>query len=253
MKKSISKSINIDDAVIIDADFLKRLNDFLKDYSFIISCKVECVNDESIIFSNIEELLFYSNEEYRKIREIKILGNFEKKGYFFCNDFSLEIEEGVSYKTINYEYLFNDVKQGDSFKNNFPQLLKEINPWYSIFYKINISSLLLPSLILFFLILRIISVYNESNNIDLRLAIKQLSIDTNDNLLIIIVFVLILMIIYNLLKTLTNYLFPKVFFKIGAQKNELQRRENIRNWIFNVVIVAIGIGLLINFLSDKMF
>ncbi len=44
-------------------------------------------------------------------------------------------------------------------------------------------------------------------------------------------------------------MFPKLWFLIGRQKREFEKRERVRGWLFGGVIGAIIIGFLVNYLS----
>jgi hypothetical protein len=44
-------------------------------------------------------------------------------------------------------------------------------------------------------------------------------------------------------------MFPRLWFLIGRQKREFEKRERVRRWVFGGVIGAIMIGLVVNYLS----
>src|SRR5439155_20181224 len=52
-----------------------------------------------------------------------------------------------------------------------------------------------------------------------------------------------------LLEILWSWLFPKVWFLIGRQKREMEKRERVRRWVFGSVIGATLLGIIINYIS----
>jgi hypothetical protein len=50
-----------------------------------------------------------------------------------------------------------------------------------------------------------------------------------------------------------SWLFPKLWFLIGRQAREFEKRERVRRWVFGGVLGAILIGLLVNYLSVAFF
>jgi hypothetical protein len=129
--------------------------------------------------------------------------------------------------------------------NELELRLTEFRPWYS--WLARISPIIFVPII--FIILSTISVWHR---VIVTKTLDSRSLPIFDLVYLSLPFVAIygVAIIYS--NRVWEWLFPKIWFSIGRQQSELQRREKARGWIFGGILLALVIGVIGNLIAAAL-
>lgn len=246
---NFKKNLTFKSAIIIKEDDLIDIYKFLINNYKEIKMEAFCIDNTNIHFELIEDIINYNNYSNRRILEIQISAKND-----YDNRLNLKIGTknykwphwkfiDISEETFELDISTNDEEKLNAIINKFTDLNKSIKQWYGI-----ISTTHLYQNILIISILSTLygffktQIFKSQTNPTVSLSL----VEAYD---ILISGVVILIIVMYLLELIKRYLFPKVFFLIGRQKDVYKRVSYVRNLVFITIGLSIIIGVLVNKLT----
>ncbi|MEG3439166.1 hypothetical protein V0288_18715 [Pannus brasiliensis CCIBt3594] len=271
----ISKTIS--DCLIINEKCLVLVFELIKQNYEEITIKAECSNGLTIETDDINDIINHDNTNQYKIIIIIIQALKKEKSPIKTTE-NLKITIGSEQTSL----LFLDFNQKTasldlesiSEKNilyisrKLEEYLLDCRPWYNYLAKTNFSnfiSYIFPVFIFFITVVVLFFknsyIYNILFNILLANIVTLLGINFL-NFINFIFYGLIICICppFSILKKsrkFNHYLFPKIYFLIGNQKEQYKKIEARRNQFLQILAISIVLsfilGLLVNYISAKWF
>lgn len=241
MKTSISKRVN--HSVYLEETDLQAIHKLLSGKFTHVSITAECSDGSVLETEDMNELLTFENPSYRKINRL----TFEARNEW-TESCSLDIHRPdvfgrtaeVSVKSENDEralFVFAELLKR----------LRETKPNYDVITRVPVTFIVfglwgLTTLTLTFL--RLAGLYS------LQRVSTPFTLEMFNQIFLASI---VLLAITSSLDWGLRRLFPKVFFALGRQKRAIDKIKKTRNFIFVGIALAILIGLLTNYISNKWF
>ncbi len=242
MKRTIPKEFK--QAFLVYENDLRNLYKFLKESFDEINIHVECSDNSHFEPLDIDELLEYENPNYRKI--IIIMFTMKSLEQTCLLKIGTQPEQIAFSNSALIEIKINDINKEGVF-SELNKKLQELKPWYSILTYWDFTWLL-P--IIIFIPITILAIYKNLekaipkiyNDINTTVVnqVKASSVftDSEGTAIILLILLIVLLIGYSIQK-FKSYLFPKIFFEIGKQKNILSRINFWRITILSSLLIGI--------------
>lgn len=249
----IKKSHSENKAVYVREDELQYFHEFLSEMFANVNYRARCVDDSTIEFKSLEELLSYENPDFRKIKCIEIFGDNEDSSskYYnpyvsFKNNFEFSLGSKYSSQTMSYDFHFNDLNKANRFESELKSRLKEIRPWYWFLAKFDFFLGISSVWFIFSMISGISSIKEKIGN---QQPTNTPDLTINEYLVLAFIGVGLVFAISYPLNKIKNYLFPKTVIELGRQK----KKNRLRLQIIYLVVAVILLGLLLNVLGGFIY
>jgi hypothetical protein len=226
--------------ILVSAEDIKILVQLLsKHYSDAKFC-ASCSDGSRLTTNDVDEILQFDNPTSRKIQKLEISfnrGGFDDSGDVELGDFGLCTTQIT-------------VRGGDDVKvshvaSEINRQLAEYKPWYWLLLKLRPSIILWVALISYLVVVNWRYVLLTGKLVDAKIGFDGFI--SMIYLLIPVMLVLIPAVIY--LDKAWDWLFPKVWFLIGRQLREFERRASVRRFVF----IAIGLSLIVGVASNFVY
>lgn len=236
-------------ALLVSEDKLRYLHGFLSSKFNEVSYTAFCIDDSKLVPESFESLLEYENPSFKRITGLRVEAYSVEQG-------NLEIQLGVvgafpSKDLVGFTFSYQDISWGIEIENELVERLEDFYPWYWWMKRLRLYWMLPAALVVsvtalayvlggIVLIQSLSGTYTSSN-----------SSQAEDSPMILIMnFVVGSLVLVGLgLDRLSDYCFPEVFFCLGRQVEEYNRRKRVRNAIFGTLIGGIALGILTNIVS----
>lgn len=262
--KTIYISKEIDDSLIMTDKCLSQIFEVIKENYNEITINAKCLNGLTIETENICDIIDHENMNYNKILVLSCRA-CKKEEKTFARTKTLDIKIGISdFSSPNLNSRTASVNLESESERDIQHISKKIEDyilscrtWYSQFSKINFLNVCFCFFIYFaFLSIIIIPSLFQNSYVPLSFIFASM------NFLSFVFYGLVVFSIppISILKKarkFNNYIFPRIFFLIGQQKEEYKKIEKIRSIVLSVtclgIILQIIIGLGVSWLSIKIF
>ena len=256
--KTIYISKEIDDSLIITDKCLSQIFELIKENYNEITINAKCLNGLTIETDNIGDIIDHDNVNYNKILVLSLRA-FNKEEKTFARTKTLGIKIGISgfsspnsnSRTVSVDLESESERDIQYISKKIEEYILSCTAWYSQFSKINFLNVGFYSF-MYFAFFVLISTYFFQNiyiSLNFLFIIKFLGfVASGLGILCIPPFSLLKRV-----RKFNNYIFPKIFFLVGQQKEEYKKIEQIRNLLFVGIILAFIIGLAVNWVSTKIF
>ncbi len=223
-------------SIIVNEEELKSLINFLDSQYSPIEIVAKCNDGSTLTTSKIEDIINFENSKFRKIEIIEI-----SFGKIYSQGGNVEFNGKYRFlQTCNFTVKDIDDAKALKVSQEIEARFEECKTWYSLLIKFPPS---ITISIIYFLIwipslwIKLLSnTYKSSPNISI--------IDLINIIGFLSPVVLLYFVSINYLDKVWAWLFPRVWFDIGKQKAEFQKRAKIRSWVFGGVILALILGIL---------
>lgn len=232
-KMGYRKAVIVDENMLLELDkCIKRFFPSLPQYS------ADLIDESTINFESLEELLQYDNFGDKSIKFLRITFGYSNRIVFKQTSSLIH-----SYKySLSIEYITKSVNDSTLFKKELFNIFeKGRRSWYYTF--ITKFSLMYVFMTLFFL-LAIFYGVSYLKGI-LKVSDTELSVGIFDIWLISITLIILGT---HLLSQIRTAVFPVVAYKIGEQKKQIERRDDLLSKFFWGVIVAGVVSAIISVL-----
>lgn len=204
-----------------------------------------CVDGSILETANLEELLAFDNPSYRRIESLTVQGNasYEEKA-------SVEFDERASFvigsSTSSLTISSSDDKKALHIASEVMNRVHDARPTYSVFTHIKLSWALLCGFVAYGLTQ---AAWRIATGRPASAPISSLTIDILNFVLLIYIALFILAWPINRIQ---QWLFPRLFFALGRQAEELARREKWRSIVFVSLGVSIAASLIAAFIYAQI-
>lgn len=239
-------------AILVTSDKLRYLDKFLSLKFDTISYTAYCIDDTKLLPESFDELLQYENPTFKRITGLRIKSFSEKQKA------ELEVHlGGVGFNSsgdlTNFSFSYQDANWGFEIEKELVERLREFYPWYwwlrlipffaalplSIFGLILILLIIIGGIAFF---QKLFGVYTPPSNIN------EPSDPVNTAVTMFIATALFLVGLA--VDGLISYRFPGVFFCLGRQNEEYDKRKRKFNTIFGTFVGGITLAVLANIISN---
>lgn len=230
----------IDYAILIEEEDLVNLFNLVSEKYKELEITVNCKDKTKLKTNNIREIITYSNDNFKKIVSLSIYARSSTN-----NRLSLDIDaERYSNRVATFSIESVNEEEFNYIKNKLENWFIGVRQWYSYFSKIDIWNLSFP-----LTVFTGIAILGYSNA---ELHKSNVYITKIVGTIFIISFLLgvILLLFAKPINKLQNYIFPRIFFALGKQKNILSSITNIRLGIIISLLIAIVLELTTNIFKN---
>ncbi len=223
-------------ALIIGEKDLLNIFSLIKRKYKEVNTSAKCNDGITIKSKDINEIVEFENHDFRKIESIFIEGINSKEEILF-----LEIKnKGFLSTTAKYSAKSKNEEELNHILVKLNELFLGAKPWYNFLTNISIPLIFLSVGILIIYPIVFLRIYFKIvGRIPQDTATSSLLI--GEKLAIAVFFVLLIYFIANLLNKLNKWLFPKMFFLIGKQKEEMEKIRSVRKILFISIFIALVI------------
>lgn len=247
-----SRNYSYGDAIFVTVDKLRYLNTFLSSKFNNVTYTAYCIDDTKLSPESFEELLQYENPSFKRITGLRIIALSEEQ------EANIEIQLGIvgfhrNGKLIDFSFSYQDVIWGIEIEKELVERLKEFRPWYWWLTRIQFwwmlpSSVMILILVLAYILggailfLKLFGAYIPPSS-----AKRANEAET----FVIWIFIIGSLFLVGIgLDGLIGYRFPRVFFCLGRQNEEYDRRKKIFNIVFGTIMGGIILAVLGNIVSS---
>lgn len=227
-------------SIIVNEVELRTLVNFLFAQYSAIKIVARCNDGSTINTSELEDIINFENSKTRKIENLDL--NFGKS---YESGGIVEFFGDRIFTSCRFTVREDDDAKALKVSKEIEHRLDECKTWYSFLRRFSLSLILLAIYLLFRISYLWFQVATSSYKSSPQISVLDLF---NITALIIPFLLLFFLGIYYLEKA-WNWMFPKVWFDIGKQKTELQKRVKIRGWIFGGVIVTLVLGIVASIIA----
>lgn len=250
----IAKAYSENKAVYVRHEELRYLHEFLTNSFSNVSYSANCIDDSTIHFNNIEELLSFENPNFRKIRSLEIYGDnedgeskFYKPYLTYKNNLRIILGDKHMTSTISYKFNLNDLDTANRLENELKLRLKEFRPWYWFLAKFNFVLGISAAWFILSMLTGILSIQEKIEKMPIQKTSPDLSL--NEHLVIIFAGIALIYSISYPLNKIKEYVFPKTVIELGRQK----KRNNNRHQVIYLIFIGVFLALLLNVLGGFIY
>ena len=231
--------------MVVTKHDLEKLENIISEHYKAQSYTAECIDGTKIECSSLEELLNYENSSTRRIDSISITICDSESRYIGY----IELRDDSKYRfgsSCKFQIKDTENSHISSISQEVEQLVKDLKQWYSWLIRFEFFTLV----VILLTTLGVISAWYVTFFVD------QNEISTESNSSFVFKFYLLLPIIALLgallfyLNEKFKWLFPRVFFALGRQEKELEKRTTLRNWIVGTLVASVIIPVIFSVFSE---
>jgi hypothetical protein len=242
MEMKIEKGSSVKHALLINGEDILQLEAFFRRNFKDMEYSAQCEDGTGIQFEDLDALLKYENPDFRRFYSIRISASDGKIG-----GEKVEINLGkvgfFSDVTAAIHLNLDSLDKQILIETELASRIKMMRPWYSPITTLSFT-MGLPLILLFITLL--FSIY------DLIAVFTHWwpRLSTNDSQPSNVIFGSLifgfLFLVGYIIDRSKAYIFPRVFFQIGRQKNNFKVRQRVAYFVFGVI----GLGIIINVISS---
>jgi len=226
--------------MLVSRDDIEALSAFLNQRYQQLAFSARCADGSVLTTDKAAELLEFDNRNDRRIHGLTI--EFRQKDFAERGD--IEIRDKGD-ERCSWTVCSNDDSRAQQVALELGQRIRACRPWYSWISRTRPWLVIVGFLLLFFVIIEWQQFLRSGNFTSTGKPVPE----SGEVFLIALPILLLLGGLIFLLELLWSWLFPKVWFLIGRQKREMEKRERVRRWVFGSVIGATLLGIIINYIS----
>ena len=226
-------------AILVKEIDLKGITESVSQYYSESTFEVHCNEGSRITFQSLNDLLEYENPNFRRIesismyfdtggRECRVLIRLSVSGSDSCG---IHIED-------------NDDSRSFNVANEIEKRLRSCKPWYSFLLRFSLSTYFLIALLAIATIMTWVQAFSGD--------LKESQIPLIYKPFIYLPFLIVIGIIFIVLDKVWEWIFPKVWFCIGRQKDELEKRSSVRSKLLIGIGLALLVGIAANLITNTI-
>jgi hypothetical protein len=227
-------------ALLVSREDIEGIANFLSERYQRLEFSAHCTDGSTLTTKIANELLDFENRNDRRIDELKLefrQNDVEERG---------DVESGDhGFRLCRWTVWSNDDGLAQQIATELGQRIRATRPWYSWISRTR-PSYVLPALMVVF---GVIATWHDLIVTGRFASTSHPTPDFWEMLNVLLPFALVLVIAVLFFDKVWSWMFPKLWFLIGRQRREFEKRERVRRWIFGGVIGAILLGLIVNYLS----
>lgn len=227
-------------AMVLTADDIAAIVRLLGAAYEGLTIAASCSDGSKLSTADAKELLEYENPRFRRIESLRI------RSGEIVEDGCVLMISGRTDSTWGFSISDDDDKRALALANELEKRLNDCKPWYSILTRIS-------PMVAFWAIAFTLLVISTWWRV---LATGHFPTASNISYVELIYFVAPLVLAYVLIFSYADrgwrWLFPTVWFCIGRQNREFEKRARVRYWIFGGVGLAIIVSVLANLISHML-
>jgi hypothetical protein len=227
-------------AIFITIDDLQGLRNFLAQHYETFEWEAACADGSHLTNTELQSFLDFENPNSRKIKSLTVSfrrENFEERG-------TVVFENGGSH-TCSCNIHGVDDADTLHIANELTRMFREYRPWYSFLRW-------MPPGIIMAVVCIGVGVYSSWHTLITTGKLnKAPEASFVEAIYVFLPFMLAFMVVVVLLHFAWDWLFPNVWFAIGRQLTAFTRKQAVRRWIFGSMLLAILLGILVNWISAK--
>jgi hypothetical protein len=227
-------------ALLVSREDIEGLANFLSQRYQHLKFSAHCTDGSTLTTAIANELLDFENRNDRRIDELKLefrQNDLEERG-------DVEFSDQV-FRVCRWTVWSNDDGLAQQIAMELSQRIRATRPWYSWISRTRLAYLL-PALLM---LLGVVTTWHHLITTGRFASIEHPSPDFGETISILLPIVLVFVVGVLFFDKVWSWMFPKLWFLIGRQKREFEKRERVRRWVFGGVIGAIVIGCIANYLS----
>jgi hypothetical protein len=193
--------------------------------------------DDTELLKVIREIIERQHEKTRKMADE--IGHILDPGE---RELKLQIGDPTTLyprSTMRFTMHYADANWGIRVERELNERLKELRPWYWPFTRVNLVWTIAGLWFLVSVVYNLVLVIQKMTGTYVNTSGYELTL--NEQLAVAFGIAFVLILLDSGFKRLRGYLFPKVFFCLGKQSDEFERRRKVLYAIF----VVIGLGLVL--------
>ncbi|MBS4048229.1 MAG: hypothetical protein KG075_17925 [Alphaproteobacteria bacterium] len=230
-----TKKLALPGAYVFDEDFFGRLNTFASEYGKTITFTFELSDGSEIESLDFTSLKRIENTKSRRIKSVKI-----SNGYSEPVNFRIDILSNIFGNSVDVRVTGPD-SDCLHFCDRANQIFLTARQWYSWITRPPFGIHYILSLIGVIILV-----------VDLMISMKSEAIRIGANYQWIFTVALIATWLPLLHVPLRRYFFPVAIFAVGDGKRLLKHIETLRNTLFVVIALAVGVNLASSFIYDTL-
>ncbi len=225
-------------SIIVAEHELRALVNFLSSEYEPIEITAKCSDGSSLTTPQLDDIINFENSNFRKIESLEV--NFGKS---YSQGGNVGFGGGIYLSTCSFTVKDTDDSKALKVAKEIEQRFEECRPWYSNAGKY----VLYGGATVFFIILLLstgllFAINTQGKEQEFT---SKITFGIFQGLLLGTLFSLVG--VY-LAKT-WFWMFPKIWFDIGKQKAELEKRIKVRNWIFGGIITTLLLGVIASIIA----
>jgi hypothetical protein len=236
MKTSVSKSIY--HALVISEADLKCIAQIIEDEYGELRISADCIDGSTITPNSLSELVDFDNPSFRRIKSLTIRADRSREKY--CE---LSIEDSL-FSTASFSIEDSDEKRLLKVSKDLTAHLQECRPYYSTLAKVSFTTAVAGVLFAIGVIFYWARWFRSEKSLA---ATSGWSFE--EFMFAFIPLVIVGGMVMKNLDRAWDWLVPKIWFAIGRQKAEHEKRAKVRTWLFGATVLAIA-GIVLRQVGD---
>jgi len=238
METRIRRSVK--HALLVSREDIEGLANFLGQRYELLGFSAHCIDGSTLTTKTAKELLDFDNRNDRRIDEIRL--EFQQTDFSERGDIEFSDE---AFRVCSWTVWSNDDGLAQQIASELGKRVRASRPWYSWITWAR-PMFIFPALLM---LLGVAITWHDFFKTGRLPSMERKTPDFGDVFTLLIPILVVLGACIFFAEKVWSWMFPKLWFLIGRQKREFEKRERVRGWLFGGVIGAIIIGFLVNYLS----
>ena len=227
-------------ALLVSREDIEGLANFLGQRYQRLEFSAHCTDGSTLTTTTANELLDFENRSDRRIDEIKL--EFRQNDIAERGDIDFSDQ---AFRLCRWTVWSNDDGLAQQIAGELGQRVRASRPWYSWITLARPAIVFVGLVVLFGAALT----WHDLLKTGHLPSMERKTPDFGDVFSLLIPILIVLGACLFFAEKVWSWMFPKLWFLIGRQKREFEKRERVRRWLFGGVIGAIMIGLVVNYWS----
>jgi hypothetical protein len=227
-------------ALLVSREDIEGTAEFVRRRYARLEFSAHCTDGSTLTTKNADEILNFENRNDRRIDELKL--EFRQDDITERGDIQFS-DEG--FRLCRWTVWSNDDGFAQQIATELGQRVRASRPWYSWIIRIRPTAVFVG----FLLLLSATLTWGYLLKTGHLPSTEHPSPDFAEIFNVLLPILVILGLCLLLAEKVWSWMFPKLWFLIGRQTREFEKRERVRRLVFGGVIGAIVIGLIVNYLS----
>jgi hypothetical protein len=205
-----------------------------------LSISALCSEGSKLSSNELAEILAYENPNFRRIESLTIRG-----GEVYGEGCSIDIGTRM-FSTCNLTVSDHEDKRALKIADELGKRFDDCKPWYSFLTRVT------PT----FLIAALSFVWATLGLWQIVIKTGRIPRSPDISVLYVLYLAVPIVIIYSILVMYADrgwkWMFPKVWFSIGRQDREFEKRAKVRSWVFGGIILSILLSIIANLITNAI-